>query len=269
MKKIRYQYKQITNTQQYSKHRRKASDIKYIVIHWTANKSPGADAMNHYRYLTHATRQGSAHYFVSAKNGIADIVQPIGDSYVAWHCGDRASVRRNPNRNTAVTNRNSIGIEMCVNSDGNLQDTIAATVELTKSLMKKFNVPASMVVRHFDVTGKDCPSVGLAGFSWSKFKADIQKPVIFNVDLSKNSTTKIGQTVPKEESKKEEQVKQKEDITNHWAKDNIERVKDLGIMHGFEDGDFKPDEPVTRAQLAITITRFIDKFDLKVKDSGK
>ena len=64
-------------------------------------------------------------------------------------------------------------------------------------------------------------------------------------------------------------MKQKEDITNHWAKDNIERVKDLGIMHGFEDGDFKPDEPVTRAQLATAITRFIDKFDLKVKDSGK
>ena len=31
------------------------------------------------------------------------------------------------------------------------------------------------------------------------------------------------------------------DVKNHWAKDNIERLIGLGIVNGYEDGSFKPD----------------------------
>ena len=36
--------------------------------------------------------------------------------------------------------------------------TVAQVLELTKALMKKYGIPASNVIRHFDVTGKLCPA---------------------------------------------------------------------------------------------------------------
>ena len=45
------------------------------------------------------------------------------------------------------------------------------------------------------------------------------------------------------------------DIENHWAKEDIEKAVNKGIVKGFEDGSFRPDEPVTRAQLCTIISR--------------
>lgn len=38
------------------------------------------------------------------------------------------------------------------------------------------------------------------------------------------------------------------DIDNHWAKEYIEEAAKDGIVNGFQDGTFRPDEPLTRAQ---------------------
>ena len=127
------------------------------------------------------------------------------------------------------------------------------------AVLRQTNAPAILLELGFIVNKSD---MDILRRNMDNIAKDIAEGILDYLGVKKIANTK-------EEPKKEEQVKQKEDITNHWAKDNIERVKDLGIMHGFEDGDFKPDEPVTRAQLATAITRFIDKFDLKVKDSGK
>ena len=45
------------------------------------------------------------------------------------------------------------------------------------------------------------------------------------------------------------------DIEDHWAEKSIEKAIDKGIMQGFEDGTFKPDEPITRAQLCTILDR--------------
>lgn len=46
------------------------------------------------------------------------------------------------------------------------------------------------------------------------------------------------------------------DVTaTHWAKADIEAVAAAGLMSGFPDGRFGPEEPVTRAQLAAVIAR--------------
>lgn len=48
------------------------------------------------------------------------------------------------------------------------------------------------------------------------------------------------------------------DIKNHWAKDTIEKWKDKGVISGYHDGTFKPDNPVTRAELAKILTLAFD-----------
>lgn len=41
----------------------------------------------------------------------------------------------------------------------------------------------------------------------------------------------------------------------HWAAKEIQECADKGLLDGFPDGSFKPDEPVTRAQLATVLLR--------------
>jgi S-layer homology domain len=44
------------------------------------------------------------------------------------------------------------------------------------------------------------------------------------------------------------------DVSNsYWAKPFIERLAKEGVMNGFADGTFKPDQPVTRAQFAVIL----------------
>ena len=44
------------------------------------------------------------------------------------------------------------------------------------------------------------------------------------------------------------------DIVGHWAENTITRWADVGIVNGYPDGTFKPDEPITRAELAKIVT---------------
>lgn len=46
---------------------------------------------------------------------------------------------------------------------------------------------------------------------------------------------------------------------DHWAADAIRIVKEAGLMTGREDGTFGPNELVTRAQLAVILSRLLDK----------
>lgn len=121
--------------------------VEYIVIHDTGNHKPLATAESHYRYFNGGNRQASAHYFVDEK----EVRQLVKDEDTAWHVGDGKG-------QYGITNQNSIGIEICVN-DGEYTTEIGKTVELTKYLMKKHNVPIDKVVRHYDASRKLCPNI--------------------------------------------------------------------------------------------------------------
>lgn len=45
------------------------------------------------------------------------------------------------------------------------------------------------------------------------------------------------------------------DIEGHWAKPYIEALAAKGILTGYEDGTFRPSEPVNRAQFAVIIQK--------------
>ncbi|MGF1491075.1 MAG: DUF1565 domain-containing protein [Microcoleaceae cyanobacterium] len=45
------------------------------------------------------------------------------------------------------------------------------------------------------------------------------------------------------------------DLSGHWAQPYIEALVQRGILSGFDDGTFRPDEPITRAQFATMIQK--------------
>gem|GEM_PF-2718236 len=47
------------------------------------------------------------------------------------------------------------------------------------------------------------------------------------------------------------------DIENHWAKQSIENMSKAGIVKGFDDGGFKPDKEVTRAEFIEMFLRVL------------
>ncbi|MBM0064793.1 N-acetylmuramoyl-L-alanine amidase [Alkalicoccobacillus gibsonii] len=125
----------------------------YITVHETANTRNGANAETHARYIKGAdarNRQVSWHYTTDDK----EIIQHLPDNERGWHAGSG--------------NGSSIGIELCVNSDGDFQKTKRHAANLIQRLMKKHNIPLSRVVTHKHWTGKNCPARLLN--EWDSFK---------------------------------------------------------------------------------------------------
>ena len=143
----------------------RTSDIKYIVIHYTANNGDTASGNASY-FANNKNLSASAHYFVDENT----IWQSVKDTDTAWHCGGKSY------KHSYCRNGNSIGIELCSRKDskGNYyfkDATVKNAAELTKILMAKYNIPATNVIRHYDVTGKICPAPMVNNVSlWNEFK---------------------------------------------------------------------------------------------------
>ncbi len=90
-----------------------------------------------------------------------EIYQSVAEGDTAWHAGDWQM------------NCRAIGIEVV--SAG--EDFSATEVEklgwLVKRLMAKYDIGASGVIRHYDVTGKLCPAPYVAASKWAALKATI------------------------------------------------------------------------------------------------
>lgn len=136
-------------------------NIEYIVIHYTGNK--GDSAKNNVDYFAREKVKTSAHYFVDEN----EIWQSVHDKDIAWHCGAKNY------KHKTCRNSNSIGIEICIlNKKGEIRtQSINKANELTKYLMKKYNVSKENIIRHFDVTGKNCPAPMIENKNlWNDFK---------------------------------------------------------------------------------------------------
>lgn len=48
------------------------------------------------------------------------------------------------------------------------------------------------------------------------------------------------------------------DIDGHWAQEDIEWLARQGLVRGDENGNFRPDQPLTRAEAAVLVRRVID-----------
>lgn len=166
---------------------RSTSKIKYIVIHYTANDGDTDEA--NVKYFKTANRKASAHYFVDDDS----VTISVPDTYVAWSVGGS---RYSNYKKTGgakyykiATNTNTLNIEMCDTIRNGKYDisekTLSNTIELVKTLMKKYNIPLNNIIRHFDVTGKACPAYYVNENEWKKFKDRL----VSNTTPSSSTTT--------------------------------------------------------------------------------
>lgn len=188
----------------YNRPKRKLKQLKAIVIHWTANTNRGANALANRNYFntkpfiygrksdgSRFVVYASAHYLVDDST----IIQCIPDDEVAFHVGAKWSSYKKAAFDLMGTNKANgdspnnytIGIEMCVNSDGDFSLTRQNTIELTRFLMNKHQLKRENILRHFDITGKDCPKMLLEDSLWNAFLDEIENDKKLNQKLKVNT----------------------------------------------------------------------------------
>lgn len=157
---ISFNYSKLSNRQ-----------IKYIVIHDTGNIGKGANVDSHFKFFNGGNRSASADFFVDDKK-IGMFNPDLGNCYM-WAVGDGAG-------KYGITNRNSISVELCINSDGNFEKTFTNAVELVQFLMKAYGIDINHVVRHYDASRKMCPnSMSTNNWAkWNEFKRRLVNKVV-------------------------------------------------------------------------------------------
>ncbi len=125
-----------------SKKRRK-NQIKFLIFHYTGMKSD-TEALDK---LTNIKSKVSSHYFIN-KNG--DIFVLVPDLYVAWHAGQSSW------KNYKSLNKYSIGIEVSnpghqYNYKSFSKKQIRSIINLSKYLIKKYNIDYKNILGHSDI----------------------------------------------------------------------------------------------------------------------
>lgn len=135
---------------------------KYITVHETANTRVGANAQAHANLQTNGFA-ASFHWQVDDKQAI----QSYPHTVRCWHAGD----------GTGTGNYESIGVEICVNSDGDFRKAVDNAAELVRKIMADENIPLANVVQHNRWSGKNCPTNlrnGSKGVNWAEFIAKVK-----------------------------------------------------------------------------------------------
>ena len=140
--------------------------IRWLVIHETGNTEAGADAAMHNRYL-HSKEQKeiplSWHYTVDDHQ----IYHHLPDAERGYHASD-SSVK-------GGGNECGIGIEICVNADGDYDKAVDNAAHLAARLLKQYHLTISDVKQHGDFTSKNCPERLRQGDRYAQFLEKIKQ----------------------------------------------------------------------------------------------
>lgn len=206
---------------------RNASQIRYLVYHYTGND--GDRAANNAKYFQNNIVKASAHYFVDDTT----VWRSVPDLKVAWSVGGSKYANAHKTGGGTmygvITNTNSLSIEMCDTIRNGVyqasEATLANAAALGRALMEKYGIPIENVYRHFDVTGKHCPSYLVSAQKWAEFKKRLEVKIMDNTPSGAH----------------------KEGV--EWAIAN-------GILTGNSEGDLMLSQPVTRQQMCTMLYRF-------------
>lgn len=212
--------------------------IKYIVIHYTAGitSRPGT-AKSNARYFAKETTKASADFIVDDEN-IVQYNPDIKNRY-CWHCGGSKYKTKGGSLYKVCTSANSIGIEMCSTNSAkkvtNPNDTnwyftdsvIDNCVELTKKLMKEYDIKPVHVIRHYDINGKLCPGI----IGWNEDTNDISKWQDFIVRVSPVPEETVTEE-PKEEIIEVKVPEVREDPKPEVKEENSEKIQEKPTEKG-------------------------------------
>lgn len=206
---------------------RNASQIRYLVYHYTGND--GDRAANNAKYFQNNIVKASAHYFVDDTT----VWRSVPDLKVAWSVGGskyaNADKTGGGTMYGVISNTNSLSIEMCDTIRNGVYQASEATLSnaaaLGRALMEKYGIPIENVYRHFDVTGKHCPSYLVNAQKWAEFKKRLEVKIM---DNTPSGAHKAGV---------------------EWAVAN-------GILTGNSEEDLMLSQPVTRQQMCTMLYRF-------------
>jgi len=133
-------------------------NVHWIVVHDTASTALGSNALAHANYLYNNTLLENQ-LWVSWHFSIDDhaIYQHLPEIERGYHAGDGSTLPGQSSEYLGGGNRNGIGIEMCINEDGDMYRTWQRTAKLVTYLLLKYNLPIDHQTYHNDFSGKDCP----------------------------------------------------------------------------------------------------------------
>lgn len=217
---------------------RSLDSIKYIVIHYTANN--GDTARGNAKYFARESVEASANYFVDPN----EVICSVKDEYAAWHCGGSLESSHHPLRGIC-TNKNSIGVELCsIIQNGKYEfkpETVKLAVKLVKELMAKYNIDINHVVRHYDVTGKNCPAPFVENETqWNKFKQML--------------TSKEEEETMTYEQWLAYQKRYEQEKANQQVSDYAKTAMEKAVKYGISDGS-NPKSHCTREQVVVMLDR--------------
>lgn len=147
---------------EYSRPQIPLEEVNGIVIHYTAN--PGTTAQqnrNYFEGLAESKKTKVSSHFIVGLAG--EIIQCIPMNEIAYASNER--------------NADTISIECCIDNEAGrfTEQTYDAVVELTAWLVGEFDLEIDDIIRHYDVTGKNCPKYFVENESaWVDFKTDVE-----------------------------------------------------------------------------------------------
>ncbi len=152
---------ELLSVNEYSRPGIALDQVNGIVVHWTAN--PGTTAEQNRNYFEGLSESGDTYassHFVIGLEG--EIIQCIPCNEIAYASNDR--------------NSDTIAIECCIQDEnGKFNDaTYQSLIELVTWLMGRYDLSIDQVIRHYDVTGKDCPKYYVDHEdAWKQMKQDM------------------------------------------------------------------------------------------------
>ena len=132
--------------------------VRNIVIHYVGN--PGTTAQQNRDYYASRSSEVSSHFVIGLKG---EVIQCI-----PLHEKSSASNHRN---------KDTISIEVChPDESGKFTDeTYDSLVKLTVWLCEVCGLDSSDIIRHYDITGKQCPLYFVTHENaWERFKKDVE-----------------------------------------------------------------------------------------------
>ena len=153
---------QLLTVNEYSRPGIALAQVNGIVIHYTAN--PGTSARDNRSYFeglkdSHVTK-ASSHFIIGMEG---EIVQCIPCDEWAYASNER--------------NRDTLSIECCIPDESGkfTQETYNSLVELVSWLCFRYGLTQEDLLRHYDITGKNCPKYFVEHEdAWESFLEDVK-----------------------------------------------------------------------------------------------